>query len=428
MKEEYLRYFWQYRLWAASSLLTADGEALEVIDTGSFNSDSGPDFFNAKIRIGDTLWAGNVELHSKASDWCRHGHDADKAYDTVVLHVVAESDCVVRRSSGEVIPQVTMKIDDGVLARIEQLFCSERQLRCGVFWNLRCSELLRLSFSRFVCSRLERKALMVEELLEQSKGDWPEAFYVLLARNFGMSVNGLPFELLARSIPLRYLAKHKDSAFQVEAMLFGQSGLLDNVDNADDYVSSLQKEYIFFKKKFELKPIDASCWKFARMRPSNSPCVRIAQFANLVHRSSNLFSKILLERDFDALRSVFSCEASEYWAEHYYLGEAVSVRRFTKRLSREGVDAILINTVAPMLFSYSKAHGDSEMQEFAFSLLERLPAEKNSVISMWKEYGVNATSAYDTQALVELKRNFCERGNCLRCVVGHCVLSSKVSR
>lgn len=427
MREEYLRYFWQYRLWAASSMFTIDGEELEIIDTGSLNCDSGPDFFNAKVRVGNTLWAGNVELHCKASDWCRHGHDADKTYDSVVLHVVAESDCVVRRSSGEVIPQVVMNIQDSVLARIEQLFCSEQQVRCGSFWNLRCTELLRLSFCRLVCSRLERKALMVEELLNQSKGDWPEAFYVLLARNFGMNVNGLPFELLARSLPLRYLAKHKDSAFQVEALVFGQSGLLGNVDDADDYVVSLQKEYAFFKKKFNLKPIDASYWKFARMRPSNSPGVRIAQFANLVHRSSNLFSKILKERDLDRLRHLLSCEASEYWSERYSLGDKASVRKFTKRLSKESVDVILVNTVAPLLFSYSNAHGDTEMQEFAFTLLERLPAEKNSIISMWSEYGVEALSAYDSQALVELKRNFCERGNCLRCVVGHCVLAAPQS-
>lgn len=419
MKESILHYIWQNKLFESHHLLTDDGEKVEVIDTGKPNTNSGPDFFNAKIRIGDTLWAGNVEIHTRSSDWYKHGHQADKAYDNVILHVVKYVDGTVSRSDGKNIPQLQLMYPAQIEDRYDELLNNALWIPCVG----KIGEIPAIFIDNWVntllTERLEQKTQTINSYLELTQNHWEEAFYVTLARSFGFGINSQAFEMLAKSLPVNILAKHKNDLFQLEALLFGQAGLLEA--QTDEYAVKLDTEYRFLKKKYGLQSMDASLWKLLRLHPGNFPHIRLAQFAALVHQSSRLFSKIIDQPEMDFLMQVFSAEPSEYWLNHYRFGVISTDKK--KKTGTQSVQSIIINAVVPFIFCYAARHANETLKEQALRLLECLPAEKNSIIDRWKEAGMKIENAYDSQAFLQLKKHYCDDKKCLRCRIGHKVLT-----
>ncbi|MDR3706153.1 MAG: DUF2851 family protein [Paludibacteraceae bacterium] len=424
MNEKFLHYIWQNKLFEAHSLQTIDGKKVDVIDVGRLNTDAGPDFFNAKLKIDDTLWAGNVEIHRNASDWIKHKHHTDKVYDSVILHVVQHDDAPIYRLNGELIPQIMLHYPTEIEQRYESLLANQKWIACEEKLKQVDSLFIDSWLTACLTERLSQKTEVIFNLLVQNKNNWEEAFYITLARNFGFGTNSDTFERLAKLLPLSYLGKHKDNLFQIEALLFGQSGLLfSSKKEPDEYQLSLEKEYRFLQAKFELKPIDGSLWKMLRLRPTNFPHVRLAQFASLIHNSSKLFSKIIENPEFELIEPLFECNPSEYWTTHYLFGEESTPRG--KKLGKSAIHVILINTVVPFIFCYGKSKQNEELQETALNLLEKIPAERNSVIAGWQVAGITASSAFDSQSLLQLKKCYCDEKKCLQCRIGHKVLSRK---
>lgn len=421
MKEEFLHFIWEHRLFDKTDLKTVDDEKLEVISTGQPNSNSGPDFFNARIKIGETTWAGNIEIHQKSSHWYQHRHETDAAYDNVILHVVELHDkpVVIRDHQ---IPAVEIKYPPTILENFEQLLKSKRWIACEERLPEVDPFVLRFWFSSLMIERLQAKTSSILELLQQNKNNWNETFYQLLARNFGMKINALPFELLAKSLPLSILSKHKNDLFQIEALLFGQSGLLNETLLGDDYYLSLRNEYSFLYKKYGLSGIEAHLWKFMRLRPVNFPTIRIAQLAMLIHRSSALFSHILESETLEDLKNLFDVATSEYWETHYRFNKTSG--KFKKSLGETAFHNMVINTIVPMLFVYGDQHLDQAMKDRALRLLESLPPESNQIIKKWNELGIDSQSAFETQALIQLKNCYCEIKKCLHCQMGAKIITS----
>lgn len=420
MKEDLLQYAWQYRLYDERQLHTVDGEPIRVINVGELNRDAGPDFFNVKVKIGNTLWAGNVEIHVVASDWHRHKHDTDRHYDSVILHVVERSDTRITRPNGDVIPQLELRLDEATLSKYEDFKKPHDWIHCEKHWNHLAPEFLTLQLCRMLHLRLTRKAEEIFTLLESCKNNWSEVFYRILAKSFGMHTNAMPFDKLAQSIPIHCLAKHKDHLEQIEALFFGQAGLL-NDPPSDEYEELLLREHKLLRTKFDISPIDPTLWKFARMRPNNSPHVRIAQLASLVHQSNNLFSKIIETNEPAKARKMLQSEVSDYWHAHTKFG--VRSPRSIKKMSDATLDLLLINAVVPTLYAYSIRKEDEQMQERALSLLEQMEPERNHTIEGWRAFGVCPRNAFQSQALIELKTQFCDRHNCLQCSIGHKLLA-----
>jgi hypothetical protein len=422
MKEEFLQFIWKYGLFTKSGLKTVDGRSIEIISSGQPNSDSGPDFFNAKIRIGETTWAGNIEIHQKSSHWFQHKHDINAAYDNVILHVVELHDKPVQVKNHE-LPTFEITYPDEILENYEQFLKSERWIAC----EERLSEvdpfILRFWFSSLMIERLQSKTGDILNILEQNKNNWNETFYQLLARNFGMKTNALPFELLAKSLPLQLLSKHKNDLFQIEALLFGQSGLLNETLLGDDYYLSLRKEYSYLYKKYSLSGIEAHLWKFMRLRPINFPTVRIAQLAMLIHHSSALFSQILETENPEDLRKLFDVKASGYWDTHYRFNKTSEENR-PKVLGETAFNNLVINTIVPLLFVYGDQHLDQAMKDRALFLLEKLAPEENQIIRKWNNSGIESRSAFETQALLQLKNNYCDHKKCLYCQLGAKIIAS----
>jgi len=417
MTEEFLHYIWQYRLYTPDLFLQT-GEQVEVLHPGMHNSDSGPDFFNARIRIGDTTWAGNIEIHVLSSDWQRHNHQQDMSYDNVILHVVWRNDAPVSRNNGSPIP--TLELDglynQHAWKNYLSFMASKRWVPCET-QVMRVDPFVRSAWlERVLVERLERKALQVENILGITQNDWAQAFYRLLARNMGFKLNNQAFEMLAQSLPFPYLAKHADNLFQVEAMVFGQAGLLGNAFK-DEYPQQLKKEYEFLKKKFDLTPIDAHLWRFMRLHPGNFPTLRLAQFASIIHHSSVIISQLFSSSDVNTYQKLFGAHASEYWNSHYSFDKPSSFKQ--KSLGLSSVNLLIINLVAPMLVAYGRWKGDVTMVEKAVDLLMKLKPENNIYSRKWAALGVPADNASTTQALIELKTQYCEPKKCLNCSIGN---------
>jgi hypothetical protein len=420
MTEEFLHYIWQYRLYTPNLVLQT-GEQVEVLHPGVHNTDSGPDFFNAKIRIGETIWAGNIEIHIQSSDWKRHNHQQDMSYNNIILHVVWRNDLPVFRNNGTSLPTLEL---DGLYNENSWnnylLFMASRQwIPCNTMISKVDPFVRNAWFDRVLVERLERKALQVENILSLTNNDWAQTFYRLLALNMGFKLNNQAFEMLAQSLPYRFLAKHADDLFQVEAMVFGQAGLLENSFN-DNYPLKLKKEYEFLKVKFDLTPIDAHLWRFMRLHPGNFPTLRLAQFASIIHHSVSIISELFNSNDVNTYRRLFSAEASEYWNTHYTFDKLSTSRR--KTLGHSSVDLILINLVAPILLSYGRRRSDTEITEKPIDMLMQLKGEDNSIIRKWAGLGMNVSNAANTQALLELKTNYCDNKKCLSCSLGNALL------
>jgi len=421
MRESILHYVWQHKLFTAQQLVTTEGEPVDVIDVGKHNTDAGPDFFNAKIRIGETLWAGNVEIHTRSTDWHRHSHHSDMAYNSVILHVVSEVDGEIFRADGAKIPQLVLVYPKHIAENYDRLITEQKWIACEDKIAAVPGIVIESWKNALLTERLEQKMQAITTLLTESNQHWEEAFYITLARNFGFGTNSQAFESLAKSVPLSVLGKHKDQLLQLEAVLFGQAGLLTD-EATDEYAARLKQEYSFMKAKFGLQPINASQWKLLRLRPDNFPHVRIAQFASLIHSSSKLFSKIVDQPEMEYLRSIFVCEPSDYWKRHYLFSHESPVR--DKKLGTQSINVLLINTVVPFLFCYAQQKNNQTLKDKALQLLEQLPSERNAIITAWQKLGINSASAYDSQALLQLKKQYCDDKKCLRCRIGHKVLTS----
>lgn len=415
MPELLLHYIWLQRVFMAFPQCTTDGRVVEVIDVGKHNLHAGPDFFNVKLRIDDMLWAGNVEIHVCSSDWNRHHHQTDPAYDNVILHVVKRADREVFNSKGDrvvqcelVYPQVENQLERLLVDRLS--LCNQKIAQDP--------SLIDEGWKHYLLQeRMTKKTEAIAQLLALSHNHWEEAFYVTLAHNFGFHTNGLPFELMARQTQLSYLLKHKDNLFQIEAILFGQSGLLTEHTATDDYSRLLLSEYRFMQQKFSLTPIEGGLWKMMRMRPGNFPHVRIAQLAALLHQSEALFSKIIETTDLQALRNLFAVTASDYWTAHYRFGELSSEE--DKRLGRSAIDVLLINTVVPYQYAYALHQGQETRQQAAMQLLQHIPAEYNAIVRQWKLLGLPVRTAADSQTYLHLYQNYCIEHRCINCDVGY---------
>ena len=425
--ERLMQYVWQHRLWSQQDLRTVDGRRLQIIDPGQLNTNSGPDFFNAKVKIEGELWAGNIELHVRASDWYRHNHDKDKSYDSVILHVVDKDDSPVYRSNGELIPQLCMTCSPDFHRHYASLVNnSNSELPCA-------SEIASLSsmhltdwISTLTYERLHRKVEHINTLLTRFAGDWEEVCYITFARSLGFGVNSEVFERLAMNMPLRFMRKHSDSLLSIEALLLGQSGLLSKTSADNVYSQSLKTEYQFLSNKFSLTPIDASQWRMARMRPYNFPHRRIALLAQLIYEGFRLMSQIIEAKTEDAIRLIFRKELTGYWANHFTWDTIDG--RSSKALSETSITAILINTVVPLLYAYGLTCDNDELIDRATMLLQTLPSEKNSIVELFTRAGIKSPDAFTSQALIQLRREYCETRKCLYCRIGHRMLSTKAKR
>jgi len=427
MTEEFLHYIWKFKLFDVDSGVVS-GESFEVIEPGTHNFDSGPDFLNARIKIEDTVWAGNVEIHIRSSDWFSHGHQNDMAYDNVVLHVVFVDDKPVRRKNDELIPTLELngKFSDALYNRYQYFLSSRQWIPCEKFIHRAGRFIINNQLDRLLVERLEEKSEAVLDRLKVNGNNWEQTFYEFLARNFGFKVNSTPFEMTAKSLPLIYLGKHKDNLLQIEAMLFGQAGFLDEEVEDDEYYMKLGKEYLFLKKKFGLIPVDRHLWRFMRLRPSNFPTIRLSQFANLIHRSSHLFSKLLGIEKFPDLIPLFDVSVSDYWQTHYTFGKESAKQ--SKKLGKSAVHLIMINTIIPFLFVYGKLKNEQKYIDRALIFLDQLPGEFNAIIRKWEELGMSTRTAYNTQALLQLKNAYCNRKRCLQCSIGNELLKETVGK
>ncbi|MBI9055722.1 MAG: DUF2851 family protein [Bacteroidales bacterium] len=422
MKEDFLHYIWKYKLYREDKLLTQDNESIEIINSGVHNFDSGPDFFNAKVKIGETVWAGNIEIHVKSSDWNLHKHNKDKAYDNVILQVVFNHDKDITRTNGQVIPTVEIKFNNDLLNNYQSLLEKNSWIACENDLPLVDPFIVMSWMEKLTVERLEQKSTRISESLIALSNSWETAFYIQLARNFGFKLNSDPFEMLAKSLSLNILAKHKDNLFQIEALLFGQAGFLEE-ETGDEYYKNLRKEYNYLQKKFQLKPIEKHLWKFLRSRPGNFPTIRIAQFASLIYNSRSLFSKIIEINNLDEFYTLFKVKPSEYWDEHYQFNKDSVVK--SKALGKSAIDVVLINSIVPFLFVFGKSKGNYMYQERALNLLESIKPEKNSIINSWNDLNIKSKSAFDTQALIQLKNKYCNQKKCLNCQIGNAIINRK---
>jgi hypothetical protein len=416
MTEEFLQFIWKYGLFDRTSLLTDAGEEIQVISLGEQNQDSGPDFLNARIKIGPTTWAGNVEIHLRSADWDAHGHRTDRAYDNVILHVVYRYDQPVNRTGGEIIPTLVLPFSPLLYENYRQLMQQHGIMPCRMKINRVDPLLLDCWLSSLTVERLEKKAEHIAAYLRQSAGNWEEAFYVSLARSFGFGLNAAPFEWVAKSLPLTILSRHRNNLLQVEALLLGQAGMLEEGALFSAYQEMLRKEYLHLKLKYDLKPVGKHLWKFLRLRPVNFPAIRIAQFACLMQQSEGLFSQILSCREIPELRQFFTLRASVFWNSHYTFEKTSPAR--PKLLGETAFCSIVINTVIPFLFVYGSMNGRDEVRDKALDWLNRIPPESNRVVRGWNQAGIQSSSAFYSQALLQLTENYCRRRRCLACSVG----------
>lgn len=418
MNEEFLYYIWKHRL-LKGNLQSVTGIAIEVITPGIRNTDAGPDFAEAIIKTPTETWAGNVEIHMRTSDWYRHHHDTDTGYSNIILHVVFENDLPGKEPQGfptlEIHPFVPVYLMD----HYRKYLISTDWVPCARDLNQVPRLTIQSMLERAFAQRLERKGEEVRRLTGLNRNNLAEAFYIVLARNFGQKANSHSFEALARSLPVNILARHADNLFQLEALFFGQAGMLD--EETDDYQYRLKREYHFLAKKYGLRPVAAHLWKFLRLRPSGFPTLRIAQFARLIHQSSGLMSK-LLECEYAAdMETLLQTEASGYWDNHYRFGDLRPGK--PKRAGLDFIHSLIINTVVPFVYLKAAYGGSDSGADRAEKILTGLPPENNAITRGWAMLGLNPADAFESQALTELKNKFCSLKQCLHCRIGHTLLN-----
>ena len=424
--EQLIHYVWKHKMFPLTGLKTTDGQEVEVIDPGLHNHNAGPDFFNAKVKIGGTLWVGNVEIHDRASDWFLHRHDHDPNYNNVILHVAESIDVDVKTRQGDYPPQMRLQVPTDVRAHYEELLTTDEYPACyRIIPNL--SNLMVHSWmSALQTERLEQKTEAITQRVKDCDGSWEAAYFVTLARNYGFGINGDAFETWAKLISLQSIAHHRDNLMQIEAFFLGQAGLLETTAIPeryqqqalnDSYFTTLKSEYQYLAHKFGLQAMDATQWRFLRLRPQNFPHIRIAQLARLYYEQRAGLSQLLECETVKLVRELLATQVTPYWETHYVFGEE-SVKS-EKRLSTASLNLQIINTVAPILFAYGKHKNAEKLCERAFDFLDALKAENNHIVRMWKEVGLMVDTAGDSQALIQLKKAYCDRKDCLRCRIGY---------
>ena len=421
LTEKILYYIWQYRLYNHHHLQTTCGKTLLVKSPGQLNVHAGPDFEYSRIVIGETEWAGSVEIHLKSSDWCTHHHDGDAAYNNVILHVVYEDDGAVRSQDGFAPKTLALKpyMNTVLFERYDALMNSKSWIPCAAQVHEVSEERAKQWLGRMVIERLEEKWIGVKALLEAKVQHWEEITYMLLAKNFGFKVNGFAFEQLANQLPYKLLLKNRLHPTAIEALIFGQAGFLQSTDEAQDtYYRTLQKEYAYLAKQYTLKPQECSLWRFLRLRPANFPTIRLAQFAAWCIKEEHLFSKILTLTDIKDYRALFiQLPVHAYWESHFRFGYPSSKKHSTQ-LGTASIDNILLNTIVTILFSYGKYMGKEMYIYRAIDLLEQLKAEENQLVSHYRALGLSANTAAESQGLLHLKAAYCNKHRCLACGIG----------
>lgn len=424
--EQLLHYVWKHKLFPLTELSTTQGRRVEVIDPGLHNSNAGPDFFNAKVKINGMLWVGNIEIHDKASDWVLHGHDKDERYDNVILHVCGCVDAEVMNSKGEYLTQMVLSVPDSVINNYKELLSVDQYPPCYQIIPSLARLTVHAWMSALQTERLLQKTEAIEERVKRCNGDWENAYFVTLARNFGFGINGDAFEEWALHIPLHAVDHHRDDLFQIEAIFMGQAGLLelDTIPERyqkdalnDGYFAKLRKEYQYLAHKFGLKPMDYKLWRFLRLRPQNFPHIRISQLAYLYHQRRASLSQLLETYSVKDAKEVLATAVTPYWETHYTFG-STSVRN-DKNLSPFSLNLLCINTVVPILFAYGRHRGEEKYCDRAFDFLEQLKPENNHIIRLWQQCGLVVENAGDSQALIQLKKEYCDKKECLRCRFGY---------
>ncbi len=421
MKEELLHFIWQSKTLLKQPIETVSGESLQIIQTGSLNTDAGPDFFNAKIKIGNTLWAGNIEIHLKSSDWKNHNHQSDKKYNNVILHVVYHHDAEVFYDNGKLIPCLELRniISPLTLRKHHQLQLNQNAIACEKIIQIPPSLFLTNWLEQLLIERLQEKCSLIESLLLQNNNNWENMFYVVTAKYFGMKTNAHPFEWLTQNLPLSVLAKHKNSLTQIEALIFGVAGFLE-ANHTNDYINLLNREFGFLKKKYQLSTLDKNIWKFARTRPANFPTVRLAQFASLIFQSSHLLSKILESKSITELINLYKIKPNKRLNSSDFIDHDTKVKQ--TELGENAIEILIINTILPVLFLYGKRNEKEELAERTITFYEHLKSENNSITRFWKSLGIESKNAFESQALIQLKNNYCANLKCLSCIIGKQIL------
>lgn len=457
MKENFLHFLWRTRRFDLSNLTTTDGQDLDILDFGQYNAlDAGADFQNAKIRLNGLIWYGNIEMHVRSSDWYAHHHQHDAAYQTVILHVVYEQDTPIFRQNTEGGQRSPLKANEETTAEIIPCLVLKNRIPQGLYqhyWALLnnaywipCQEHFAtvsdftkdIWLERLLVERLERKTEAIQQRLELNRGDWEEAFWQSLARYFGATVNAEPMTILACGISHLVLAKHKNQLLQIEALLFGQGGFLEN-DMTAAYPKQLKKEYQFLKQKYQLPPpVNREAWKFSRMRPAHFPTIRIAQLAALIYKSHHLFSKLIDFQSTAQVSDLLDAQASDYWQTHLDFDsppsppmEGVLLTKepyrtvWTERkIGQEMKRLLMINVMAPFLFLYGKNRADESLKIKAFDLLASLKPERNKITEGWQNLGLGLKNAAQTQAVLQLKNEYCDKKRCVECAIGSAILKS----
>ncbi|HCW05771.1 MAG TPA: DUF2851 domain-containing protein [Cytophagales bacterium] len=421
MNESFLHYLWQFQYFDKSELVTSQGESLSVLKTGILNSNAGPDFFNAKIKIGDIDWVGNVEIHVKSSDWLAHHHEIDSAYDNVILHLVWENDKPIFHKNRE-LPTLELKarVADSIIKEYKRLISNPAAIACEKSFTKVDPIIKHSMLDKALMQRLEIKANNINELLKINLRDWDETTYQLLARNFGFKINADPFFQLSKTLPYKIIQK-QNSLLQVEALLFGQAGILET-KTKDEYISLLHREYHLLAQKYSLNNsrLNAAQWRFLRLRPSNFPTLRLSQLAAIVFASKNIFSKLIEVEIYESLKKIFEVDQSDYWKTHYRFGP--KAKGAVPKIGESSIENIVINTVVPLLVAYGKDKDEQRYIDKAVDLLQQIPAEANKITRTWNELGLSIKNAFDSQALIELHNNFCQKRQCLNCNIGVSIL------
>lgn len=423
MNEFFLHYIWQYQYFDKKDLKTSTGENITIFDQGHKNTHAGPDFFNAKLRIDVMEWAGSVEIHINSSGWMEHRHQDDLAYENVILHVVWEENEKIIRKDGTCLPTLELKnrVAPSFLLQYKRIIHSRSKIPCANAIGSVPDIIKRSMFDRTLISRMETKGDHILIALQKSNGDWEETCYQMLCKNFGFKVNTEPFLQLAQSLPYRILMKHGDKLLQMEALVFGQAGFLNESIN-DDYYLLLKREHALLQRKYGLedRKMNKAQWRFLRLRPANFPTIRLAQLVSLLHHQKNLFSKIVTLGSLNDLMPIFSIKPSGYWLHHYQFFKRQ--KKEIPSLGKMSVENIVINSIVPMLVAYGKAKDDQLYVDRAIQLLQQIHPEENNIIRSWTALGITSKTAFDSQALIELYNSFCLRRRCLDCHIGFSLL------
>lgn len=416
MKEEILYHIWQYKQYSYSTL---DGELLVIKQSGQRNYDSGPDFTNARIIIGDTLWAGDVEIHLKSSDWIAHKHQNDPNYEKVILHVVWENDKEIKRKDGSIIPCLELKgrVKKSVIEIYALLLDSTEKIPCYNSINDVDEVIISFMLSRVLVERLDMKAKWIKSKLDLSSNDWEYVTFLVIGRYLFGNANKVPFDMLLTPFFFKVLMKERSSLFKIEALLFGSAGFLDD-SFEEEYPNKLKKEFYYLKSKYQLKELDSFIWKFMRMHPSNFPSIRLSQFAAIIFKTNKLFNQLIESRSVKAIRELLTVTSSSFWNNHYRMN-VKSEKGIVKRLGSSTIDVLLINAIVPSIFIYGKITQNQELKDLALDFLEEIRPEKNTYIKRWKSLGILPNNAFDTQALLHLYDIYCKLKKCLNFTVGN---------